>query len=234
MHAKSAYVTAMRAAGRLFDRTGAGPAVAPNREQRLSHWAHSLTKVHDSAALVEMDVPWWTYGAINTVERWLLARQRPIRVFEYGSGASTVWLARRVDEVHSVEHHKEYAAFIDPVLAEYPNIEFHLVEAERSDTPNVTSQKEGYAGLDFSHYVDTVNVVGGTFDLIVIDGRAREACLDAALAHLSTKGLIVFDNSARRRYRPAIEASALTETRFRGLVPTLPYPDQTSLLQRPT
>jgi hypothetical protein len=44
--------------------------------------------------------------------------------------------------------------------------------------------------------------------------------------------LIVFDNSRRRRYRAAITGSGLEERVLRGLVPTLPYPDQTSLLTR--
>lgn len=44
--------------------------------------------------------------------------------------------------------------------------------------------------------------------------------------------MIVFDNSRRRRYRRAIEATPVDERRYFGLTPTLPYPDQTSLLRR--
>jgi len=51
---------------------------------------------------------------------------------------------------------------------------------------------------------------------------------------LAEDGVIVFDNSARRRYREAIEGCGLVEKKFRGLVPTLPYPDQTSVLCRPS
>ncbi len=86
-------------------------------------------------------------------------------------------------------------------------------------------------GLDFSDYVGQIGTVGGEFDLIVIDGRAREACLAAALGHLAPDGVIVFDNTFRRRYRAAVEAAPVTETRYRGLTPTLPYPDATSLIR---
>ena len=91
--------------------------------------------------------------------------------------------------------------------------------------------EEGHGRLDFSRYVEQIDVVGGTFDLVVVDGRAREACLTAALPHLADNGLIVFDNSMRRRYRTAIASAPVTEQEYRGLTPTLPYPDQTSLLR---
>jgi predicted O-methyltransferase YrrM len=71
----------------------------------------------------------------------------------------------------------------------------------------------------------------GSFDLVVVDGRARQSCLTHALPRLRGDGLVVFDNSARRRYRPAIAAAPVAETRLRGLTPTLPYPEQTSLLR---
>ena len=77
-----------------------------------------------------------------------------------------------------------------------------------------------------------IDIVGGTFSLIVVDGRARQACLSAALPHLADGGIIVFDNTMRRRYRRAIAAAPVSERAFRGLTPTLPYPDQTSILTR--
>ena len=43
----------------------------------------------------------------------------------------------------------------------------------------------------------------------------------------------MFDNTLRRRYRRAIAAAPVDEQRYWGLTPTLPYPDQTSILRRP-
>jgi predicted O-methyltransferase YrrM len=183
--------------------------------------------------MIKIDVPWWTYGAIDEIERWLSARSRPVRVFEYGSGASTVWLARRSDEVYSVEHQASFAANMAPILDPLVNVDLLVVEPQPSEHADVPSAKEGHRGLDFAGYVNAINRVEGPFDLVVVDGRAREACLAAAKPRLSPEGVIVFDNSARRRYRPAIAASGLAERRFRGLVPTLPYPDQTSVLSTP-
>jgi hypothetical protein len=216
-------------------RAGLLPSRPPKREHRVSHWLYSLTCAHDSMALADLDVPWWTYRAIDAVDAWLDARTRPIRSFEYGSGASTLWLSRRCDEVMTVEHDAGFAAMLADRLAAAGNVTMQVIPAVPASHPAVPSAKEGYAGLDFAGYAAAIDSHAGEFDLIVIDGRARQACLGHALPRLRVDGLIVFDNSARRRYRPVIVGAPVRETRLRGLTPTLPYPEQTSLLRpRPT
>jgi hypothetical protein len=227
---KTTYATGARRAGRALVATGLVGSQPPERDARLRHWMHSLWRVHDSLAIAELDVPWWTYRAIDVVDAWIAGRRGAVRVFEYGSGSSTVWLARRTSEVHSVEHHAEFAQQLRAALVDHPNVDLRTVEPVTSPEPAVPSSKEGYRGLDFADYVDSIETVGGKFDLVVIDGRAREACLARALPFVAEDGVLVFDNSRRHRYRRAIAAAAVTERRFAGLTPTLPYPEQTSLL----
>lgn len=229
---KSVYSDGVRGVRRTLDRCGLDVETPP-LERRWRHWAHSLTLVHDSRALAELDVPWWTYRAISAVEEWLVSRPEPATVFEYGSGASTVWLARRSGRVHSVEHDAEFARHMDEAISCHPNASVRVVEATPSAHAAMPSSKEGYGGLDFSAYVSAIDDVPGSFDLVVIDGRARASCLAVATERLAEDGLIVFDNSRRQRYREAIIRSGLEERVLRGLTPTLPYPEQTSLLVRP-
>jgi hypothetical protein len=202
----------------------------PTPQSRFRHWLVSLTHVHDSLAIADLDVPWWSYKAIDAVEEWLSSRSSPVRAFEYGSGASTLWLASRCQQVHTVEHHRDFFASIRPTFDERENIVPHLVEPTASVGPQTPSGKSGYASSDFTDYVSTIDETGGYFDLIVIDGRARTHSLGASLPRLAPNGIIVFDNSLRRRYRGAIVASNMKERRFFGLTPTLPYPEQTSIL----
>lgn len=231
--AKRGYATVAQAGGRLARRTGLLPKAPPPLDHRTRHWLYSLGSVHDSLAIAAMDVPWWSYAAIDAVSGWLTSHAGPVRVYEYGSGASTFWLARRAAEVHSVEHHRGFGEVMAPQLARLDNVTFRIVEPTPAERPRTGSAKEGYRGQDFSDYVASIDATPGEFDLVVIDGRAREACLSEALPRLATDGLIVFDNSRRRRYREAIAASRVTEKRYFGLTPTLPYPDQTSLLTAP-
>lgn len=232
MSAKHVYASAARSTGRALSKAGLLPPTAPARERRLRHWLYSLPRVHDSVAIGELDVPWWTYKAIDWVDAWLLARPRPIRVFEYGAGASTAFLIRRADEVHSVESHAGFADSIRPMLTAAGGGSLIVREPVPSAAPVIGSQKPGFAGQDFARYVAAIDEAGGSFDLIVIDGRAREACLTAAIPHLKDDGVIVYDNTHRARYRESIRASGLRERAFAGLTPTLPYPDRTSILTR--
>lgn len=234
--AKQLYASCAQATGRGLERVGLLPHDPPGREHRLRHWAYSLTRAHDSLGIAALDVPWWTYDAIDAVEAWLAGHgdRSSVRAFEWGSGASTLWLARRVGELHSVEHHRGFGEMIQERLADHPNAALEIVEPVPSAAPAVGSAKEGHGRLDFATYVDQIDAVGGEFSLIVVDGRAREACLVRALDHLTDGGIVVFDNTLRRRYRRAIAAAAVDERRYWGLTPTLPYPDQTSILRAPT
>ena len=229
---KRAYATCAQATGRLLERVGILDDEPPPRDHRLRHWAYSLTRAHDSIGISELDVPWWTYGAIDAVEEWLAGRDGDVRVFEWGSGASTIWLARRVASVRSVEHHGGFGTMIQEQLTAWPTARLDIVEPVPSDSPMISSAKEGHGRLDFTDYVRHIDTIDGPFGLIVIDGRAREACLTAALDRLEPDGIIVFDNTLRRRYRRAIAVAPVAEKVYRGLTPTLPYPDQTSILRR--
>ncbi len=244
---KGLYASGARGVGRVLTRARVLGEDPPPRDRRWRHWAFSLTRAHDSLAIAELDVPWWTYDAIDRVEAWIADHDGPVRVFEWGSGASTLWLARRVDAITTVEHHRGFAEHIAPALAEHPNITSLVVEPTESAHPTVPSAKEGHQGLDFAAYVAAIeqpggadstagerasgadSTAGGPFDLIVIDGRAREACLRAALPHLAADGIIVFDNTRRKRYREAMAAAPVRVERTTGLTPTLPYPDETSI-----
>ena len=228
--AKRTYAGVAHGAGKVLTRVGILPAEPPDPDRRLQHWLTSLTRVHDSLAIADLGVPWWTYRAIDVIDAWLLARPAPIRAFEYGSGASTFWLADRADEVISIEHHRGFSEVIGPALATRPNVDLRVVEAVASTNPVIGSAKPGNQGLDFSAYVHAIDDATGLFDVIVVDGRAREACLAISTDRLAPGGVIVYDNSHRKRYRLAIRHSRLHERRLPGLTPTLPYPDQTSLL----
>lgn len=192
----------------------------------------TLFAIHDVADLAELDLAWWSYPAIRRVHTFLAARPAA-RVFEFGAGASTLWLARRAGEVHSVEHDAGFASHVEQLLDGRPEVTVHTVEPVPASTPDaVRSGRGGHEHLDFAAYVATIDRVGGPFDLIVVDGRARVAAFDRALPHLATDGLVVFDNIRRARYRPALRREGLRYELLRGATPALPYPTTTGLIRR--
>ncbi|PKH44337.1 Methyltransferase domain-containing protein [Nocardioides alpinus] len=227
---KSLYIRAVRALGALVRATGVLASLERRAPRsRAATWLASLFAIHDVDGLQRLDVPWWTFASADLVAGWL--RDHPgARVFEWGSGASTLWLAARAGSVHSVEHHAGWAGVLAPRLP--ANVDLRVVEAVATSTPAVPSAKPGHAGLDFAAYVAAIDDVAGDFDVVVIDGRAREACLARAVERLAPGGIIVFDNVDRQRYVDAIETvgDRLTLTMTRGLTPALPYPTRTALL----
>lgn len=231
---KTAYVASVRALRRalavigllgLLDRWAA--------RSRAGLWLRSLLSIYDLEDLLRYDVPWWTFEASDRIADFLSARPQA-RVFEWGSGASTVWLSRRAGTVTSIEHDAAWADIVEPVLP--ANAVVHVV----SPVPAVgapgeqLSDKVGFEGLDFGDYVAAVDDLDGTFDLVVVDGRARNACFHRAVSRLAPGGVLVFDNVDRQRYREAIASSpvAVDVEWTRGLTPALPYPTRTALVRR--
>lgn len=230
---KNAYVSAIRAIRPIPDRLGLLASLERRAPRsRTARWLRSLFAIYDIDDLTALDLPWWTLDAVVEADRFLAARKSP-RVFEYGSGASTVWLARRAASVISIEHDPGWYSVVANHVARFPNATVHLVEADATFVSGYRSTKEGWVGRSFQRYVNAIDEAAAPFDLIVIDGRARPDCLAHAVRQLAPEGMILFDNSGRKRYREAIEKSGLTARRFRGLTACLPYPDETTLLRLP-
>jgi hypothetical protein len=231
---KRAYVLLVRSLRAVLRKTGLLSALDGwARRSPTGRWIRSWFAIYDLEDLRRLDLPWWTLDAAEKVSGFL--EERPgARIFEWGSGASTIWLARRAASVHSVEHDVAWAQSMARDLP--PNATVTPVPASHPQTDGavrVASHKAGFAGLDFTEYVEAIDRVDGAFDLIVIDGRARESCLPKAVHRLAPGGLIVFDNVERSRYRHAIALlgdSVAVDSRW-GRTTCLPYPTRTALLR---
>jgi hypothetical protein len=232
---KQGYVTVVRVLGRPLRRLGVLRWMDRRTARRSIHWLRSLFAIHDVEEMAALGVPWWSYRAIDEVEQWMADREK-IRAFEWGSGASTIWLADRVATVTAVEHHAGFAEWVRELVADRQTdgeVDLHVVTPVEEATPTVPSRKEGHERLDFADYVAAIDRLGGDYDLISIDGRARGACLDRAVSHLAEGGIIVFDNTDRSRYRLAIDDHQELEAHHhKGLTPALPYPTTTTVLRR--
>lgn len=116
-------------------------------------------------------LPWYTYPAIEYFQQ---VDVRGLRIFEYGSGHSSLFWSRKGAFVWSVEHDK---AWFDRMQ----NMSASLQELLFSDTPT------GYASA--------IDQVGGVFDIVIVDGAWRNQCLASALPRLTDTGVVILDNS---------------------------------------
>jgi hypothetical protein len=117
-------------------------------------------------------IPWYTYAAISFLDQRVAANHR---VFEWGSGNSTAWWARRAGEVVSCDD--------DPAWAR--------LAATSQATVLTRSLDDGYVEAIRNR---------GLFDIAVIDGRHRVRCAFEAPSHLADGGVIVWDNADRSDY----------------------------------
>lgn len=154
-------------------------------------------------------LPWFTYPAIAYLEQLNLS---DLNVFEFGSGAGTLYFGRRAREVFSVDRD---AAWFQRVGAAAPANVRLLHHPERDD------------------YVNALADAGMAFDLIVIDGAWRRQCAQAALEHLSPQGWIILDNSDWfPRTAADLRAADLIQVDFSGLGPVNAYTWTTTFFLR--
>jgi len=171
------------------------------------HWRESLKREH---SVIEDDFPWMVYEAVSWLESYL---KPGMEVFEWGSGGSTLFFASRVHFVVTVEHDPNWYAIVSKQLSDLniQNVHFVLCKPERTDLLSeiYTSTDERYKGLSFQHYAETIDSYpDNSFDLVVVDGRARPGCMKHAIPKIRPGGYLLLDNSDRESYTPGKKAVA--------------------------
>jgi hypothetical protein len=213
----------LRPAARALFHSGGVQRLLRSRALPL-HWRHSLRAFRiltfeyghlrsvSSGMPVDREgrpIPWYTYPAIEFI-RQLDFGDRV--VFEYGAGNSTLFWAGIARRVVSVED--------DP--------EWHVRMLSR-----VPRNVELLLETDLRAFAEAVTRFDERFDVIVIDGAARQRtrlrCAGAALSRLKAGGVIILDNAdwlpeSSRLLRDA----GLLEVDMTGFAPINGYVSTTS------
>jgi hypothetical protein len=160
------------------------------------------------------------YAAIAILEGLV---GRDTGVFEYGSGASTAWLAARSDHVHAVEHDGTWFERVKDMPG-----------TDRADIRHVACAGDELDAPDGDPYVVAPNTVADRrpYDLIIVDGMARRSCLAAAPGFLAPNGIVVLDDTERDTYRAArqrlVDDAGYVELTVPGPKPSVSYISTTS------
>lgn len=132
----------------------------------------------------------------------LLGNIRPARCLEWGSGYSTLYFSRQLPEGATwlaIEHEKEWADKVSR-MDHGPNVK--VVHVAPNSTPWTDEHGDGSA-TDLRDYIDYPGG-SGKFDLILVDGRARAACLKKAEELVTPLGVVVLHDANRAHYREAL------------------------------
>jgi hypothetical protein len=164
---------------------------------------------------LKVGYPWVTISALLWLDSFIT---RDSRVFEWGTGGSTLYWGERVRAVTSVEHDRSWFEKTACAIAssQLTNCDLRLREPEgagnscrlHSSAHDATYESAfpSYESSSFKHYVTEIDVFPDSFfDLISVDGRARPSCLIHAVRKVKPGGALMLDNSERSRYQASFE-----------------------------
>ena len=183
-------------------------------------------------------VPWIPFKARRKLNRIL---KKTDVVFEWGSGGSTLYFAGKVDRVYSAEHDKMW---FDKVAGELDkrgisNCIYWLIPPQRGIKKTDLSYKSNdieYKNFNFRDYCLSINKFPDRFfNLIFVDGRARNSALRVAYRKVRKGGYIILDNSERTVYRQGmnfLRKKGFREEIIIGKGPFNNYPWQISFYQK--
>lgn len=177
--------------------------ILSNQRRHTVRWFQSLREDY----LLNTPSPWTTFDAINFLQQWLTPN---LRFFEYGSGGSTLfWLQFDPASVVSVEHdpawHSKMTSRLASSVVDYRLI---LPEPRTDGEPADPTDPSAYASTDPTHlacsfrrYVSQIDSFPDDyFDVILIDGRARPACIAHSGCKVKHGGFLILDNAERSYY----------------------------------
>lgn len=160
-------------------------------------------------------LPWITFKALRFLKKCVNPSSK---VFEWGSGMSTLWWETRTAQVFSVENNERW---------------FRRIKSLSNGNAEIRLRTDPVA------YVDTIKEFPAEFfDVIVIDGIERLKCFNTALGRLRPGGLLVVDNTDMDRITKGdlhtIDALIRNDKRlsvhqFSGWVPCRLSPQETSI-----
>ena len=149
-------------------------------ERRLSHITPTYINDRLRSLWFEFrnpEAPWLAPGAISFLNKFLQESDFGV---EYGSGRSTVWLAKRVGALVSVE---DDLAYYERILADLQ--EKNLGEKVRLEF------SDGEA--DYKSYLEECS--DESLDFCLVDGDVRDQISLAAIPKLRRGGLLILDNA---------------------------------------
>ena len=162
-------------------------------------WYNSLIG-EKPCTLDKEEIPWLNYGFIHFLSSRL---KDDFILFEYGSGSSTNYFAKKVRSVVSVEHDELWFNKIKSHLPSNITLNFEPVETNGA-------------------YCKLIQKYSYLFDIVFVDGRDRVNCVKQSISKLSDRGIVILDNSNRERYLEIFQWMSLNgfkQLTFTGIVP---------------
>ena len=163
--------------------------------------------------VLDKTYPWLNHGAV----KWLRSNLTPDMIgYEWGSGRSTVFFARFMKRLVSLEHKKKWFRKVQGLMAEcgVNNVDYYLIPPGGEPSSASAVRPHIWDDLqytprkpEFTAYFDHIlRYPDEFFDVVLVDGRARVECALNALDKIKPGGFLILDNSEWEKYRPIFGA----------------------------
>lgn len=125
------------------------------------------------------------------------------------------FIAPKIKSVVSIEHNREWFTKVKEKMTarNIKNCQILLIEPEDAAIPSHSpvsyQQSNGESPLSFEKYCTVIQKYPDIFfNLIIVDGRARNSCIYEAIPKVKNSGFLILDNSEREEYQKGINLLA--------------------------
>lgn len=126
--------------------------------------------------------PWIAADMVRILEQWLRPTDRGV---EWGTGRSTIWLARRVAHLHAIEENADWYETVGSLLDRCglrDKVDLRLLP--------LTDDRSGSA----AYVAIAEDLAGASLDFALVDGDLRDHCAAVAMRLLKSGGVLIIDN----------------------------------------
>ena len=154
--------------------------------------------------------PWLSPTSILFFTKYL---EKDMVGAEFGSGSSTLFFAPRISKLYSVEHNEEWYNLINEKLKglNSSNVDYRFVlQNDKADFVDdvfdLEEKRDFEIRRDYVNYFRALNdIQDHSLDFAIVDGRARTECCHEILPKIKKGGILILDNSERKRYELVFE-----------------------------
>lgn len=148
-----------------------------------------LTNYISPKAPVDLELPWFAYSVIQFLDETVRSK---MLVYEYGSGGSTLYFARRCARVVSIEDDLDWHDRVSRII--------HDRRIANVDLRFCATDLTSVEAFRASSYADCLPEEPA--DIIVVDGseltvQVRPLCFEIAETRVKSGGMIIVDDSWR-------------------------------------
>lgn len=134
--------------------------------------------------------PWLSYPFLDF---FIPRLNKSFSLFEYGLGNSSLYYSTKIEDHFGVEHDSKWYEIL---------MDKHL-------------NGDNFKNCSDLDYINAIDSFDRKFDIIIIDGILREECIVKAMDYLTSRGVIILDDSERSIFLDSKEL--LRKAQFRSL-----------------